>query len=222
MRIAAIVLAGGQSRRMGTDKALLRLPSGGPTLVERVVAAAWAAEADEVLVVAGDGTRLPAMNARRVPDAQPGAGPLAGLATGFAAAQCDAALALACDLPYLSAPLLHWMIAQPGAEAEWDALVPFLPGKDGGNGKDGKAGWQPLHALYTRACLPSIRAALAAGERRMIAFFPRIRVRALTAEAMPPHDPALRSTRSANTPEAWDEAACWLTARDAAILAPEE
>ncbi len=128
VHIAAIVLAGGQSRRMGTDKALLCLPSGGPTLVERVVTVAWAAGADEVFVV-GDGARLPTMNARMVSDVQPGTGPLAGLATGFAATQCDVALALACDLPYLSVPLLREMIAiaQLGVESVWDALVPFLP-----------------------------------------------------------------------------------------------
>jgi len=223
VRIAAIILAGGQSRRMGTDKALLRLPTGGPTLVERVIAAAWAADANEVLIVAGDGARLPAMDARLVQDAQPDAGPLAGLATGFASSHCDAALALACDLPYLSVPLLRWMIAQAGADAhmEWDALVPFLPhedGRDGKGGKDGKAGWQPLHALYTNACLPPIRAALARGERRMTAFFPRVRVRALTAEAMSPYNPALRSTRSTNTLEAWNEAARWLAAQEGDIL----
>ena len=219
MCIAAIVLAGGQSRRMGADKALLCLPSGGPTLVERVVAAAWTAGADEVFVV-GDGTRLPTVNACVVPDMQQGAGPLAGLATGFAGTQCDVALALACDLPYLSVPLLRAMIAiaRSGAEAEWDALVPFLPPADCENGTDGKAGWQPLHALYTRACLPPIHAALEAGERRMTAFFPHVRVRALTADVMSPYDPALRSTRSVNTPEAWAEAARWLATQEGDIL----
>src|SRR5689334_18995401 len=128
---------------MGTDKALLRLPSGGPTLIERVVAAARAV-ADDVVVVAEDAERLPMMPVRTVPDAIPRAGPLAGLVAGFDAARHPDILALACDLPYLSVPLLRWMVAQPRA---WDALVPFLPNEDG------KTGWEPLHALYTRACL---------------------------------------------------------------------
>jgi len=216
---AAIILAGGQSRRMGTDKAWLRLPSGGPTLIERVGTALRTAGAHEVIVViGGQEARLPAMDARFVRDAQPGAGPLAGLATGLAAIDTDGALVLACDLPYLSVPLLRWMIAQPNND-EWDALIPFLP-DDGGDHR--KGGWQPLHARYTRACLAPIRAALEAGERRMTAFLPHIRVRTLTAEAMRPYDPALRSTHSVNTPDAWAEAARWLTVRDAAILPPQE
>ena len=68
MPLTAVILAGGQSRRMGADKALLRLPSGGPTLIERVVAAARAVTND-VVVVAQDAGRLPTMAVRTAPDA---------------------------------------------------------------------------------------------------------------------------------------------------------
>jgi molybdopterin-guanine dinucleotide biosynthesis protein A len=206
--LTAVVLAGGQSRRMGADKALLRLPSGGPTLIERVVAAARAVTND-VVIVAEDGERLPATAVRVVADAIPHAGPLAGLVAGFEAANCPDILALACDLPYLSVPLLRWMVAQPRA---WDALVPYLPGEDG------KVGWQPLHAVYRRTSLEPMRAALGRGERRMTAFFDAIYLQELTAEAMRPYDTELRSTRSVNTPAAWAAAARWLRSRDAAIL----
>lgn len=206
--ITAIILAGGQSRRMGADKALLRLASGGPTLIERVVAAARAVT-DDVVVVAEDAGRLPAMPVRTVPDAIAYAGPLAGLVAGFEAARYPDVLALACDLPYLSAPLLRWMASQPRT---WDALVPRLPNEDG------KTGWEPLHASYTHDCLAPMRAALDRGERHMTAFFPAIRVQPLTADAMRPHDPDLRSTQSVNTPEAWAEAARWLEEHGEAIL----
>ena len=206
--LTAVILAGGKSRRMGADKALLRLPSGGPTLIERVVAAARAV-ADDVIVVAEDAGRLPAMAVRAVPDALAGAGPLAGLVAGFAAARHPDILALACDLPYLSMPLLRWMAALPRS---WDALVPYLP-------NDGrKAGWEPLHAIYTRACLASMRAALDRGDRQASAFFPAINVRPLRADAMRPHDPTGRSTVSVNTPDAWAEAVRWLESRPDAIL----
>lgn len=201
---SAVVLAGGQSRRMGVDKALLCLPGGGPTLVERVVAAARAAGAADVIVVAGDAGRLPPMDARTVPDAVAGTGPLAGLAAGLETARYDTTLALACDLPYLSVPLLRWMTAQP--REEWDALVPFLPSEDG------KPGWEPLHALYVRACLAPICAALARGERAMTAFYPAVRVRPLTAANLSRYDPDLRSPCSVNTPAAWAEAVRWLEA----------
>lgn len=198
---------------MGSDKALLRLPGGGPTLIERTVMAARAAGATDVVIVARAGQPLPAMDGGRImADETPGAGPLAGLATGLAAARHDAALALACDLPYLSVPLLRWMATEP--RDGWDALVPLLP--DG----DHAEGWEPLHALYTRACLAPIRTALTRGERRMTATFPHLRVRPLTAGEMRPYDPALLSSRSVNTPLAWAEAARWLLAHDTAILPP--
>jgi molybdopterin-guanine dinucleotide biosynthesis protein A len=206
--MTAVVLAGGQSRRMGADKALLQLPSGGPTLIERVVAAARAVT-DDIVVVAEDVGRLPEMPVRTVGDEIPNAGPLAGLVAGFETARYPDVLALACDLPYLSLPLLRWMVSQPRA---WDALVPRLPGEDG------KAGWEPLHAIYTRACLMSMRAALDRGERQLTAFFPTVRVQPLTADEMGPYDPDLRSTRSVNTPDAWAEAALWLDQHDRTIL----
>jgi len=211
MPLTAVILAGGRSRRMGTDKALLRLVSGGPTLIERVVAAAWAV-ADDVVIVTEDAGRLPAMDVRTVPDAIAGAGPLAGLVAGVAAAQHSDILALACDLPYLSASLLRWMAALPRT---WDALVPYRPNDDG------KAGWEPLHAIYTRTCLAPMRAALDRGDRQATAFFPAVNVQPLTADAMRPYDPFGRSTESVNTPDAWAEAARWLAHRPDAILRGE-
>ncbi len=209
--LTAVILAGGQSRRMGADKALLRLPSGGPTLIERVVAAARAI-ADDVVIVGGDAGRLPPMAVRTVPDAIAGAGPLAGLVAGFAAAWHADILALACDLPYLSVPLLRWMAALPRT---WDALAPALPHADG------KTGWEPLHALYTRACLAPMHAALDRGDRQATAFFPAIAVHPLTADEMRRYDAAGRSTISANTPDAWGEAARWLANQADAILRDE-
>lgn len=196
---------------MEADKALLRLPSGGPTLIERVVMAARAV-ADDVVIVADDAGRLPAMPVRTVPDAIAGAGPLAGLVAGFEAARHPDILALACDLPYLAVPLLQWMAGLPRI---WDALVPYVPNEEG------KSGWEPLHALYTRACLAPMRAALDRGERQAIAFFPAIRVQPLTAAALLVHDPSGRSTQSVNTPDAWADAVRWIEHHPDAILRTE-
>jgi molybdopterin-guanine dinucleotide biosynthesis protein A len=211
MTLTVVILAGGQSRRMGADKALLRLPSGGPTLIERVVAVARAVTED-VVVVTRDTGRLPPMPVRTAPDTIAGAGPLAGCIAGFEAAQYPDILALACDLPYLSVPLLRWMAALP---RRWDALVPSLPNADG------KPGWEPLHAIYTRACLAPMRAAFDRGDRHATAFFPAITVQPLIADAMRPYDPLGRSTVSVNTPQAWAEAADWLARQPDAILRDE-
>lgn len=105
-RWSAAVLCGGASRRMGRDKALLEVA--GRPMVARVVAAARAAGAAEVITVGGDepGIRaalagLGGPTARHVPDRHPGEGPLGGLLTALAAlagAGADAALIVSCDL----------------------------------------------------------------------------------------------------------------------------
>lgn len=196
---------------MGTDKALLRQPPGGPTLIERAAAAARAVT-DDVVVVTENAGRLPPMPVRVVPDAIARAGPLAGFVAGFVAARYPDILALACDLPYLSVPLLRWMAAQPRT---WDALVPWLPNEDG------KTGWEPLHAIYTRACLAPMRVALDRGDRQATAFFPAIGVQPLSTDTMRLYDLTGRSTQSVNTPEAWAEAVDWLTRQPDAILSNE-
>jgi molybdopterin-guanine dinucleotide biosynthesis protein A len=184
-RLTGIVLAGGRSRRMGTDKAWLDWY--GRPLVAHVAAALRAAGCAEVLAVGGDAARMSAHGLRPVPDAMPGEGPLQGLAAGLAAAAHPLALVVACDMPHLE-PAALALLAR--LAAGHDAAVPWIePG-----------GWEPLHAAYGRSCLPAIRVRLAAGERRMTCFYGDVRVRAVSAGELAAADPSLASLRSVNTP----------------------
>jgi len=65
---------------------------------------------------------------------------------------------------------------------------------------------EPLHAVYRRTCLPAMEAAIRAGRRRVISFFPHVRVRYVTTEDVTPFDPDLRSFRNVNTPQEWEAA----------------
>jgi molybdenum cofactor guanylyltransferase len=112
--VAAAVLAGGASRRMGRDKATM--PVGGVELASRVIAAAGAVAAPVVLVAPG-GHPAVAL-ARRLGVglvADPGAGPLAALAAGLAALATPHVLVLAADHPALRAELLARLLAERGA-----------------------------------------------------------------------------------------------------------
>ena len=146
----AAVFAGGESRRMGTDKAGLRVD--GETLLERT--ARLAEEAGLEVIVAG---RARPGEWRRervlfVPDTVPGKGPLGALTTALGQAG-EPLLALACDLPLLNADVLRWLAAQtPGTHGL--AVLRF-----------GEA--EPLFSIYTPACLPLAAARLAKGQRSL-------------------------------------------------------
>ena len=193
--LSAAILAGGQSRRMGTDKAILRLTPDGPTLIELVLAAARAV-ADDVFLVAND-DRLAHLGLRTVPDAFPGAGSLGGIYSAVAEARESHCLVVACDMPFLSPPLLR---ALADAPRDYDVLAPYLA--VGTNRQGGAQGvYETLHAIYGRAALPAIRAQLAAEHYRIVGFFPAVRVRPFAEEAVRALDPELRSFFNVNTPE---------------------
>ncbi len=210
--LSAAILAGGQSRRMGTDKALLRLEPGGPTLIERVAAAVGAVAADTFLVVNDD--RLTALGLRAVPDVYPGAGALGGIYSAVAGARHEHCLVVACDMPFLSVPLLRAMAVQP---RDYDVLAPFLPVAEGAANRQGTAGgvYETLHAIYGRGALPAMREELEAGRFKIVGFFPRVRVRPFAIEWVRRHDPALRSFFNANTPARFAEARALLPLMEA-------
>jgi len=183
---SAIVLAGGRSRRLGQDKALLDLGQG-PLLVHTVALASQLCP--DVVVV----TDLPGryrhleLEVRWSCDRVPGAGPLAGLEAGLQAAQHDFALLLACDYPFLDPRLLGYMLARP---RDYETLVPLWEGR-----------WHPLQAVYARSCLPVIQEALSKGERRMEAILSRLRLRAVTPQEIGLIDPRGLSLFNLNTPQ---------------------
>lgn len=185
--ISVMVLAGGQSRRMGTNKALLELPSG-ETLIERVLAALRPLSND--LVIVSNTPELYAhLDARQTSDEFVGAGPLAGLHAGLQVARHDWTFAVACDMPLVDHRLVRFMALLTEGH---DAIVPWVNGE-----------LEPLHALYSKQCLPAIVSHLAAGHRRMISFLGDIRLRRVEASEIALFDPEGRSFFNANTPEDW-------------------
>lgn len=148
----AAILAGGESRRMGADKAALEVE--GVTLLVRMAAAAL--QADLPVLVAGRArpAAWPLDAVTFAEDAEPGLGPLGGLATALRRSGTDV-LALACDLPLLTPDALRWLGAQAGQGNEHGLVVVS-------NGK-----WEPLFSVYRHSCLPLIEARLAAGKRSL-------------------------------------------------------
>lgn len=194
VRVAGIVLAGGRSRRMGTDKALLEL-DGLPSVI-RVVAAL--AHLGPIFVVAAAAQLLPPLAATIVRDELPDTGPLHGLALGLRAATAagaDVAVVCATDLPLLRRCVVDALLARLG---EHDVLLPLVDGHE-----------QPLSAVYRTGLAPTAEQLVAAGERRLRALLTHADVRRLDGAelagdaAVRADDPHLHSFRSANTPQEW-------------------
>jgi molybdopterin-guanine dinucleotide biosynthesis protein A len=171
---------------MGRDKAFLEL-AGRPLIAHVLDRMAEACR--EVLVVANDVPRYAGFGVRVVPDVFPGVGVLGGLHAGLRAAGYDLILAVGCDMPLLNPALLRAFVAW----AEGYDVVALRRGEQ----------VETLHAAYRRTCLGPMEEAIRAGERRIISFFPHVRVRYIPPEMAEALDPGLRSFRNVNTPQEW-------------------
>lgn len=149
----AAILAGGESRRFGSPKALARV--GGVPLIERVRDAVWAVVPDPVLVT-GRPEPYASLGLPSRPDPVPGAGPLAGILAALRWARelrRPGALVVACDLPFLDPALLRRLVERAGT-SEAAAVAPEGPGR---------FGVEPLCAWYAPAALEAVEDALRRG-----------------------------------------------------------
>lgn len=186
--ISVIVLAGGASQRMGSNKALLPVNQE-ETLVGRVVSN-LAVLSDDLILVSNSPELYAGLPVQHTSDRFLGAGPLAGLHAGLLAARYAWAFVAACDMPLIDHRLVRYMLL---VSESYQAVAP-------------RAGQsiEPLHALYHRSCLPAIEARLEQNQRRVISFYPDVRVRYVDQREIAIFDREGRSFANANTPEDWD------------------
>jgi FdhD protein len=182
--VTGVILAGGESRRMGSDKSLLPIDGG------RFIDHAYRCLAglfDQVLIVTNSPDLYAGLPCRTVPDLYPVKGSLAGIHSGLSHARTDKIFVVACDMPFLSAEVIRRLCA--GGEAA-DVVIPRS-----------ERGVEPLHALYDTRCLPAVEDLLDAGEKKIVRFFPRVRVCEVPTAAFADCDPEGRSFRNINTPQ---------------------
>lgn len=182
--ITGVILAGGASSRMGSNKALL--PYRGGRFIE-AIHRQLAEIFPEVLLVTNTPEQYRFLPCKKVPDLFPGMGALAGIHSGLFHSSTPHILAVACDMPYLNEGLMRRLAAW--AEVN-DVVIP-----------EGEKGVEPLHAIYGREALAEIGEALAAGERRIVSFFDRVRVARIAREEVALFDPAFKAFSNINTPE---------------------
>jgi molybdopterin-guanine dinucleotide biosynthesis protein A len=187
---AAIILAGGFSRRMGAEK--WSLPFGRENMLERT-ARVLSEVVEEIVVVAREGQEIVVPpGCRLARDPAEGLGPLAGLAAGLAAIRADRAFLASCDLPFLRAELVNRLFHL--AEGH-HATVPDIGGR-----------LMVTSAVYERELLAAAHTLLVADERRLSALVHAATSRIVSADDLRPADPALDSFRNINTPEDYEAA----------------
>lgn len=187
MALTIVIQAGGESRRMGRDKALV--PFLGRPLIARL-AERLGPIADELLVTTNRPDAFGFLGLPLFPDPRPGRGALGGLHAALRAARHEAVAVVACDMPFASAALLRFQAGLLESE-QADVVLPR-----------GADGLEPLHAVYRRVtCLPLVEAALDSGQWKVIAWFDQARVRVLSAAEVAAHDPRGLAFVNVNTPE---------------------
>lgn len=187
--ISLAVLAGGQSVRFGSNKALT--PIGGKPILHRVLAAA-AGLADEIFVVTNTPEAYPDLGLPLVSDIRPAGGALRGLHTALSTATQPWVLCLACDMPFLQTALLRFLCERAlAASAPLGVVVPRHAD-----------GFEPFCAIYNRSlCLPELEPLLDSGRWRMIGLYERVPVEAIALDTLRAHDPELLSFLNINTPD---------------------
>ena len=186
------VQAGGASSRMGADKALK--PFLGHPLIQRVIERV-SPIADEIIVTTNRPDDYQFLNLRLLPDLKPGRGALGGLYTAIASALHPIVAVVACDMPFASAALLETM-TRLLVQNEADVVIVKT-----------EEGYEPLHAVYRRAtCLPAILSAIETDQWKVIAWFPQVKVHALTPEEARQSNPDGLAFWNVNTPEEFDAA----------------
>lgn len=185
--LSIVIQAGGQSSRMGEDKAL-KLFLGKP-LIQRVVERV-SPIADELIVTTNRPTDYAFLNQRLVPDLKPGRGALGGLYTAIASASHPFVAVVACDMPFASTRLIesaHRLLVKEEA----DVLI----------AQTGE-GYEPFHAVYRReTCLPAIEAAIHEDKWKVTSWFSEVKLRKLTPDELKAFDPSGLCFWNVNTPE---------------------
>ena len=187
MKIAGAIIAGGPAKRLG-GVAKPFLSVGGRAIAERQLERLRGAALARLFVVANDPAPWGALSVEVVPDLVGGMGPLGGIHAALtAAADCDAVICLAGDLPFVEPALL---VALRDRAPSADAVAPRTA-----------RGIEPLCARYARALLPTVDESVGAGELAVHALLERRAVDWIAGAELAALDPEARSFFNVNTPE---------------------
>ena len=190
-QISAFILAGGESTRMGRDKARLEL--GGVPLILRTARLVESVAGAPPAII-GNPVAYRTLHLRAIPDDWPGAGPLGGIATALHAAVTPWSLIVATDLPYLTREWLEYLTAR-GLASSADAVV-----------ATNAQGPEPLCAMYHQRAEPVFRGLVERDMRKVTLALLDIRVEAIAPAEWKRFDSEGLLFKNMNLPEDYEEA----------------
>ena len=179
-----VIMAGGKSSRMGTDKAFV--PLLGKPMIEHVLDSVNGLGSEQIIIT-NSREQYSYLGLPLFGDIYEGSGPLGGLHAALVHASCPHLLVVACDMPWLNRKLLEYMVS---LRATADVIVPrwtTFP--------------EPLHAVYGKACLQPVTACLESRKLKLIAFYGQVSVRFLDRGDVTRFDAVGRSFANINTLE---------------------
>ena len=182
--VSCVILAGGKSIRMGSNKALL--PYRGGRLIE-AIHRQMTEIFTEVILVTNNPEQYEFLPCRKAPDLFTDGGALAGIHSGLRQSSNPAIFVVACDMPFLNNGLIRHLA---GRADKGSVIIP-----------EGPAGLEPLHAVYGRGCLAAIEESLTSGKKRVISFFDHVEIIKVNAEQIATFDPSFTSFSNINTPD---------------------
>ncbi len=187
IKVTAVILAGGNSIRMQSNKALLQYR--GERFIERIHRQ-LAEIFSDVILVTNTPDQYRFLPCRMVSDIYSGGGSLAGIHSGLMHCATPYIFVVACDMPHLNEILIRRLVSMAGREEETDVVIP-----------ESEGGLEPLHAVYGKGCLPIMEENLSQARRKIVACLDRLKVTYVSKQEIARIDPAFLSFRNINTPE---------------------
>jgi molybdenum cofactor guanylyltransferase len=184
-KMTGIILSGGRNSRMGVNKAFLEVE--GTRLIDKALRIYRGIFAEIIIVTNDPLTYLEFSDATIITDIYKKKGALGGIFSGLFYASNQYSFVIACDMPFLNKDFIQYMT---GLAGHHDIIVPETP-----------EGRQPLHAVYSRNCLPAIKKLLEADKLKISGFYRDMRLLTVTEKEINPFDKDGRLFLNLNTPE---------------------
>jgi molybdopterin-guanine dinucleotide biosynthesis protein A len=199
MMAAAIILSGGKSSRMGTNKALLKINE--KTNIERITDT-LKMSFNDIILVTNNPEHYQFLGLQMVTDIYPDQGPLAGIHAGLLASKFDVNFIAACDMPFVSGELAEVLVNQCG---DYDAVIPIINGRQ-----------HPLFAVYQKRVTEEIAHSIEAGRLRIKQLLEQLHVKYVTEENLQAYcsNDLERVFFNMNHPNEYENAKKWAEADD--------
>ncbi|HUS93942.1 MAG TPA: molybdenum cofactor guanylyltransferase [Patescibacteria group bacterium] len=181
--LTVTIMAGGKSSRMGTDKSFV--PFRGRPLIEHVLEKVNKL-GNETIIITNNPAGYDYLGLPIFGDLYANLGPLGGLHSALHHAANPYILLVACDMPWLSRPLLTYLVS---LRTTGDVVVPRWDKYP-----------EPMHAVYRKSCLDSVESNLRTGNLKLISFYGEVSVRFVNRDEIEHFDPEGQSFANVNTP----------------------